>query len=76
MYASINPLDPTDLTAYMRYFPRISQNSLKIPMNFLADIQIQIFTKDFLFIKTKSLLLRLKENFKGFNLIYWNPMGV
>ena len=34
-----NPLDPN-----MRYFPRISQNSLKIPSHFWADIQIQSFT--------------------------------
>ena len=28
-----SPLDPKDPTSNMRYFPRISQNSLKIPPN-------------------------------------------
>ena len=28
------PLDPKDSTSNMRYFPRISPNSLKIPPNF------------------------------------------
>ena len=30
----INPLDPTDFTFDMRYFPRLSPNFLKIPLNF------------------------------------------
>ena len=36
---SLNPLDPTDLPSNMRYFPRISQISLKIPPQFRANIQ-------------------------------------
>ena len=28
---SLNPLDPMDFPSNVRYFPRISQNSLKIP---------------------------------------------
>ena len=53
----------------MQYFSRISPNSLRIPLDFWADIQ---FTMDYLFMKTKSFLLHLNEDFVGFNLIYWN----
>ena len=31
---NLNPLDPKESTSNMQYFPRISQNSLKIPPNF------------------------------------------
>ena len=35
----------------MQYFPRISQNSLKIPSKFRANIYIQSLTNTYLFIK-------------------------
>ena len=40
----LNSLDPKDFTFNMRYFPRISPNSLKIPPYFLANIQTQSLT--------------------------------
>ena len=49
----INPLDPRDLPYTMRYFLRISPNSLKISTTFRANIQTQIPTYAYLFIKTK-----------------------
>ena len=58
----------------MRYFPRISQNSLKIPPKFRANTQIQSVTNAYIVIKTKWFLLYLVWNFIGFNLIYWNPI--
>ena len=48
-----NPIDPKGLPSNMRYFPRISQNSLKIPQEFRAGIQTQSVTNAYLFIKTK-----------------------
>ena len=71
---SFNPIDPKGLPSNMRYFPRISQNSLKIPPKFRANTQIQILTNAYLFIKTKQFLLHLTWNFMGFNLIYWTPI--
>ena len=49
---SLNPLDPMDHPSSMRYFPRISQNSLKISPKFRANIQIQSPAYAYLFIKT------------------------
>ena len=49
---SLNPLDPTDLPSNMRYFPRISPNSLKISPEFRANIQIQRPTYVYLLIVT------------------------
>ena len=72
--AVLNPLDPTDLPFNMRYFPRISPNSLKISPKLRANILIQSPTHPYLFIKTKKFLLYLKGNFIGFNLIYWTPI--
>ena len=70
----INPIDPKGLPSNMRYFPRISQNSLKIPLKFRANTQIQILTNAYLLIKTKQFLLHLTWNFMGFNLIYWTTI--
>ena len=58
----------------MPYFPRISQNSLKIPPKFRANTRIQSVNNVYLFIKTKLFLLHLMWNFIGFNLIYWSPI--
>ena len=41
-----HPLDPTDSISSMRYFPRISQNSLKIPPNIRAYLQSQSVSTD------------------------------
>ena len=38
------PVDPMDFTSNMRYFPRISPNSLEISPKFRANIQIQSLT--------------------------------
>ena len=70
----INPIDPKVLPSNMRYFPRISQNSLKIPPKFRANTQIQSVNNVYLFIKTKLFLLHLMWNFIGFNLIYWSSI--
>ena len=48
----INPIDPGDLPSNMRYFPRISPNSLKISLKFRATIHIQSLTNAHIFIKT------------------------
>ena len=69
-----NPLDPTDLTSNMRYFPRISPNSLKFSPEFRANIKIQSPTCAYLLIKNKLFLLHLKMHFVSFNLIYWTPI--
>ena len=66
----VNPLDPRDHPSNMRYFPRISPNSLRISPKFRADIQIQSLTYTYLFIKTKLFLLNMKGCFISFNLIY------
>ena len=47
-----NPLDPTDLASSMRYFTRISPNSLKISPEFRANLQIQSPANAYLFIET------------------------
>ena len=60
-----------DLPSNMRYFPRISPNSLKISPEFRANNLFQSPTDEYLFIKTKQLLLHLNGHFIGFNLIYW-----
>ena len=44
MLWQLNPLDPTDLPSNMRYFPRISPNSLKISPKFRANSLIQSLT--------------------------------
>ena len=46
-------IDPKGLSSNMRYFPRISQNSLKIPLKFRANTQIQSLTNAYLLIKMK-----------------------
>ena len=53
MFWQLNPLDPKGLPSNMRYFPRISQNSLKIPQKCRANTKIQSLTNAYLFIKTK-----------------------
>ena len=67
----LTSLDPTDLPSSMRYFPRISPNSLKISPKFRAYIQIQRPTYAYLYIKMKLFLLHFKGHFIGFNLIHW-----
>ena len=69
------PIDPGDLPSNMRYFPRISPNSLKISPKLRATIHIQSLTNVHIFIKTKSFLWRFTQNFPGFNLIYWTPVS-
>ena len=49
----IIPIDPKGLPSNMWYFPRISQNSRKIPLKFRANTQIQSITNAYLLIKTK-----------------------
>ena len=68
---SVNPIDPMDLPSNIRYFPRISPNSLKISPEFRANNPIQSPTSKYLFIKTKYFLLHLNVHFIAFNLIYW-----
>ena len=70
----INPIDPRDLPSKLRYFPRISPNSLKISPKFRATNHIQSLTNAHIFIKTRSFPLCLRENFTGFNLIYCTPV--
>ena len=70
---NFNPIDPTHLSSNMRYFPRISPNSLKISPKFRVDSQIQSLPWTYLFIKTKLFLLRLKLHFTSYNMIYWAP---
>ena len=55
----------------MRYFPRISPNSLKISPKFRANIKIQSPTYAYLFIKTKLFLLHFKVHYIHFNMTYW-----
>ena len=69
--SSRHPLDPTDLPSNMRYFPRISPNSLKISPKFRANILIQRPTFVYLLIITISFLLHLREHLSSFNLICW-----
>ena len=69
-----NLIDPKGLPSNMRYFPRISPNSYKIPPKFRVNTQIQSVTNAYLVIKTKGFLLHLMWNFIGFNLIYWSPI--
>ena len=69
-----NPIDPGDFPSNMRYFPRISPNSLKISPNVRATIHIQSLTSAHISITTKSFPLCLTGNCTGFNLIYWNPV--
>ena len=38
----INTLDPTDITSSMRYFPRISPNSLGIPPPFEQILKLKV----------------------------------
>ena len=52
-FNNINPLDPTDLPFNMRYFPRISPNSLEISPKLRSNIIIQSPSDPYLFIKTK-----------------------
>ena len=73
-YKDINPIDPKGLPSNMQYFPRISQNSLKIPPKYRANTQIQNATNAYLFTKTKRFILHSMWNFTGFNLIYWTPI--
>ena len=68
----VYPIDPKGLPSNMRYFPRISPNSLKIPPKFRANTQIQILTNAYLL--SKRFLLHLTWNLIGFNLIYWTPI--
>ena len=65
----LNPLDPTDLPSNMRYFPRISPNSLKISQKFRANTLIQRPIYVYLLIITISFLLHLREHLSSFNLI-------
>ena len=58
----------------MRYFPRISPNSLKIPPKFRANTKIQSLTNANLFIKTKLFILHCAWYLMGFYLIYWTPI--
>ena len=59
-------IDPTDSSFNMRYFPRISPNSLKILSKYSNS-------KLYLSIKTISFLLHVIDFFMAFNLIYWTP---
>ena len=58
----------------MRYFPRISPNSLKLSPKLRANVKFQSSTHAYLFIKTKLCLLHSKAHFISFNLIYWTPI--
>ena len=58
----------------MRYFPRISPNSLKLSPKLRANVKFQSSTHAYLFIKTKLCLLHSKVHFISFNLIYWTPI--
>ena len=69
--SAFNPIDPKDLPSNMWYFPRISQNSLKIPPTFKANIQIQSLTTHTYLSKQNNL----KGHFIGFNLIYWTSVN-
>ena len=67
----LNPLDPMDLPSSMRYFPRISPNSLKISPKVRGNIQSQstthayIFIIFIIFIKTKSILKKCGKIWKN-----------
>ena len=55
--ACFNPIDPGDLPSNMRYFPRISQNSLKISPKFRATIHIQSLTSPLIYISQQNHFL-------------------
>ena len=62
-----NPIDPKGLLSNVQYFPRISQSSLKIPLKFRADTQIQSVTNAYFFYQNEMVSF-------PFNLIFWTPI--
>ena len=56
----LNPIDPRDLPSKLRYFPRISPNSLKISPKFRATNHIQSLTNAHILIKRDHFLCVLE----------------
>ena len=52
---SFTPIDPMDLSSEMRYFPRVSPNSLKISPIFKVNIKIQSIPYAHLSIKNEII---------------------
>ena len=61
----VNPIDPKGLPSNMRYFPRTSPNSLKIPLKFRANTQIQSLTNAYLLIKNEMISFAFDVEFHG-----------